>query len=66
MKIIVTCKVCGRKLTEAIKPQVSDADLDMYEHTTACDIDGPNSYTYDEDGVLTSSEIHVIAVKVQE
>lgn len=66
MKIQVLCKTCGRKVCEVNKPQVSDADITMYEQSSACEEHGPNIYEYDEEGTLISSEIHVIAVRSED
>lgn len=66
MKIHVICKVCGETICQVSKPQVSDADLLMYEQMSSCENDGGNSYEYDEDGNLLSSVIKVIAIRLQE
>lgn len=63
MKIQVTCKNCGRRICEVDKPEISDSDLSMYEHSASCEEHGPNIYEYDEEEILTFSEIHIIAIK---
>lgn len=66
MKIKVLCKECGRKVCEISKPQVSDADISMYEQNSSCEEHGPNIYEYDEEGILLSSIVHVIAVRSED
>lgn len=66
MKIQVTCKVCGRKICEAMKPNIAQSDLDMYEKSSSCEEHGPNTYEYDEDGIIVAPIAdHIVATKIQ-
>ena len=47
MKIIVTCQECGIQICQAIKPVVTNEDLDLYEKSAACAEHGGNIYNYE-------------------
>jgi len=41
MKLTVVCRKCGKILSMIEKDQIDDADMDLYESTSSCSIDGP-------------------------
>lgn len=66
MKLTVTCRICGKILSEVEKDSISDIDIDSYEASSSCETDGPFQ-EYDEEGLpLPMDNSNIIAVKTLE
>lgn len=65
MKLTVSCKDCGRIILLAEKDDFQDDEIQNYENSCSCEVDGPFQ-EYDEDGNPLSMDFsNIVAVKTK-
>lgn len=63
MKLTATCKICGRTIAVMEKDSISQDDMDLYQQTCSCEVDGPFQEYDDEGNPLPMDNSNIVVVK---